>query len=272
VAGAGEADGKVEGDGGFAAASLGVCECEYVRRHHLLENLLACGRIGQPTLDILDRFHHPGFSAYEGEGVSAGDNAARERLASYLVHPAFSLARLHYDRESGVVTYEARAPSRSHLSSPAPDRFSPLDALAALTAFIPEKGQQIVRYYGYYSNKARRLRRKQQPSSAGITPPHSTLPETEQDDFRRHCRQAWARLIRKVYLADPLTCPRCGGTLRIIGFIDNPDLIEKILRHLELWAPGERPRPPPPRCSRTLEPDEDFLAWEATGRLFDGID
>lgn len=50
-------------------------------RHHVLRNLLACGRIGQATLDILDRFHHPGFSAYEGEGVSAGDGAARERLA-----------------------------------------------------------------------------------------------------------------------------------------------------------------------------------------------
>jgi hypothetical protein len=26
-------------------------------------------------MDILDRFHHPGFSAYEGEGVEAGDSA-----------------------------------------------------------------------------------------------------------------------------------------------------------------------------------------------------
>ena len=45
-------------------------------RHHLLKSLLAFGRIGQVTLDILDRFHHPGFSAYEGEGVAAGDSAA----------------------------------------------------------------------------------------------------------------------------------------------------------------------------------------------------
>jgi hypothetical protein len=127
-------------------------------RHHLLKNLLACGRIGQATLDILDRFHHPGFSAYEGEGVAAGDSAARERLASYLVHAPFSLARLRYDRHAGIVTCEPRAPSRSHLSSPAPARFSPLDALAALTAFIPEKGLQIVRYCGYYSNKSRGLR------------------------------------------------------------------------------------------------------------------
>ncbi len=96
------------------------------------------------------------------------------------------------------------------------------------------------------------------------------MPETEPDDFRRHARRAWARLIRKVYLTDPLTCPKCGGTMRIIAFIDDPPVIEKILRYLGLWDPPERP--PPPRHSRRLEPDADFLAWEARDRLLDAID
>jgi hypothetical protein len=52
--------------------------------------------------------------------------------------------------------------------------------------------------------------------------------------------------------------------------IEDPAIIEKILRHLKLWNPPTRP--PPPRPSLTLEPDADFLAWEAVGRLFDGID
>jgi Transposase zinc-binding domain/Putative transposase len=150
-------------DGSFESIpALDTQQLMLLFRHHVIKNLLAAGRIGQATLDILNRFHHPGFSAYEGPGVSAADSADRERLASYLVHPAFSLARLHYHRDAGVVTYDPRAPSRSHPSSPSPLRLSPLDALAALTSFIPEKGQQIVRYYGYYSNKARGLRRKQQ--------------------------------------------------------------------------------------------------------------
>ncbi len=100
-------------------------------RHHVIQNLLAAGRISQTAVDILNRFHHPGFSAYEGEGVSAGDSAARERLASYLVHAPFSLSRLHYDRDAGVVTYDPRTSHRSRLDTPARERFSPLDALAA---------------------------------------------------------------------------------------------------------------------------------------------
>jgi hypothetical protein len=43
----------------------------------------------------------------------------------------------------------SKTSSRWNLPAPAPERFSPLDALAALTAHIPEKGLQIVRYCGY---------------------------------------------------------------------------------------------------------------------------
>ncbi len=47
-------------------------------------------------------------------------------------------------------------------------------------------------------------------------------------------KQRWAELIKKVYAADPLVCVRCGGAMRISAFIDQPDVIEKILTHLGL--------------------------------------
>ena len=34
--------------------------------------------------------------------------------------------------------------------------------------------------------------------------------------------------------ADPLLCPQCGGAMRIIAFIDQPEVIEKILTHPRL--------------------------------------
>ena len=262
--------GVCSADGSFQAIpALDTQQLMLLFRHHVIKNLLAAGRISQATVEILDRFHHPGFSAYEGQGVSAEDSAARERLASYLVHPPFSLARLHYDRDAGVVTYDPRAPSRAHSSPAARQQFSPLDALAALTAFIPEKGQQIVRYYGYYSNKARGQRRRQPAAAAVPGPPPS--PDTAQDDdFRRFCKRSWARLIRKVYLIDPLTFPKCCRPLRIISFIDNPSIIEKILRHLKLWDLPERS--PPLRPATTLAPDPDFLERVAAARPLDAID
>ena len=34
---------------------------------------------------------------------------------------------------------------------------------------------------------------------------------------------------------DPLVCPRCAGTMRILAFIEQPEVIAKILMHLGLW-------------------------------------
>lgn len=33
--------------------------------------------------------------------------------------------------------------------------------------------------------------------------------------------------IRKVYETDPLSCPKCQGEMRIISFIDQPEVIKK---------------------------------------------
>ena len=53
-------------------------------------------------------------------------------------------------------------------------------------------------------------------------------------------------LIKRVYEIDPLECPKCGGAMKVIAFIEPPqgDVIERILRHCGLWTPST-PRPPP---------------------------
>jgi len=47
-------------------------------------------------------------------------------------------------------------------------------------------------------------------------------------------KRAWARLIKQVYELDPLVCPRCNGAMRIIAYIGEPEVIEKILTPLGL--------------------------------------
>ena len=66
-------------------------------------------------------------------------------------------------------------------------------------------------------------------------------------------------MIKKVYEADPLVCPRCSGPLKIISLIGDSPAIEKILRHLKRW---DRPEPPPPSpVGRSIHYDRepDFL-------------
>jgi hypothetical protein len=170
---------------------------------------------------------------------------------------------LHYDRQTHQVTY---AP-KNHVPSPGPD--SPrsatcpaLDFLAALCTHIPDAGQQLIRYYGQFSNvrRARARHACSLPSQPGQSP-------DSQDECARRMRRSWARLIKKVYEADPLICPRCKGPLKIISLIDTPKVIEKILRHLKLWDRPERAPPPPP--PRTLHYDFDLDAAEDASRSFD---
>ncbi len=56
--------------------------------------------------------------------------------------------------------------------------------------------------------------------------------------------------MTKVYETDPLTCPKCQGEMRIISFIDQPDVIKKILQHLGLW---EESYAPPEKNQRKKE-------------------
>jgi len=39
----------------------------------------------------------------------------------------------------------------------------------------------------------------------------------------KQSRAAWARLIKKVYEAYPLSCPRCHNPMKVIAVITDPD-------------------------------------------------
>jgi hypothetical protein len=52
-----------------------------------------------------------------------------------------------------------------------------------------------------------------------------------------------ARLIQKIYEVDPLTCPKCRGSMRIISFIEDPEIIKAILKRLGLWLAKSKPAP-----------------------------
>ena len=47
----------------------------------------------------------------------------------------------------------------------------------------------------------------------------------------------WAERLRRVFNIDISTCPHCGGKLRIIADVTNPDVIEKILKHIAARGP-----------------------------------
>ena len=63
------------------------------------------------------------------------------------------------------------------------------------------------------------------------------------DADARALRRRWAQLICRIFEVDPLVCPPCGATMRIIAFITEPKVIGTILRYLT--AKGIDARSPP---------------------------
>ena len=50
-------------------------------------------------------------------------------------------------------------------------------------------------------------------------------------------------MIRKVYEVDPMLCPQCGGTTKVIAFITDFSVVDRIIDHMKLTFVAERPPP-----------------------------
>jgi hypothetical protein len=228
-----------------------------------LRLLLDAGRIEPGVVANIRSWRHSGFSVDRSVRLPAGDRDGLERLGQYMARSPFSLARLIRITRTGQVVYHAEKHRPHRFPDPAGDDlfggiarnfqlFEPLDVLAELTQHIPDQGEHLVRYYGYYSSKSRGLRARQTGQSdqgQGDPPTARTgAGRPAHPDARARSRfRGWAMLIQRIYQVDPLLCPKCGGAMKIIAFIEarQGDVIRRILEHCSLWK--DLPRRPPPR-------------------------
>jgi hypothetical protein len=150
-----------------------------------------------------------------------------------------------------------------------------LERRRKITQHIPGPGEHLVRYYGWYSNKLRGLRRRQAagvaaaPAVAVCEDSQATAAASASIAARRR-RQRWAELIRRVYEVDPLRCPRCGGQMRIIAFLEPRDqapAIARILRHCGLWT-DPPPQPAPAAKAYPDAPQPEFLYVAEEGGVY----
>ena len=61
-------------------------------------------------------------------------------------------------------------------------------------------------------------------------------PATDEDPksgIRRAVARCWAPLLARIYEGLPLRCERCDEPMRIIAFVLDPPLIERILGHID---------------------------------------
>jgi len=215
------------------------------------------------------QWKHSGFNLFRGDPVPGTHRAELEKMAQYILRHSFSVEKMTYFPQTGRVIYHSRLNPTTRRNF---EVFTATDFLAAITQHIPEKGAQTVKYYGYYSNKARGQRARQEDTvgQAPRLPPAESVDDTWQPERSPYKRRkipsrTWRELIKKAWDVDPMLCPKCGGQMRLISLIEDDSTIEKILRHLDLWEGLARPteRAPPLRLESEYirEPFYDDLPF-----------
>ena len=227
------ADGLFRADGVFVALpAIPARLLEQGFRCEVLKLLVGEHAIGERLSASMLAWRHSGFSVHNRVRVRAGDAEGRKKLAQYMLRAPFSLEKMNYFPDTGMVMV------RSHLHKSLKRNFQLMPGaqwLEMLCRHIPDRFEHLVRYVGWYSTRCRGERARKAVPAAAVQAPE------DGEVVAARATSAWARLIHKVYEVDPLACPKCGTQMHVIALIDDATIIRRILEHLGRWAP-RKPR------------------------------
>jgi len=160
-----------------------------------------------------------GFSLHAGVSCKAGQQKKLERLCRYITRPAISEQRLSI-AGNGNVIYALKTPYSDGTTHVV---LSPLEFIGRLAALVPKPRVNLTRFHGVFSPNSK-LRKKVVPAKPLQNKPSSGKPGVY--------GQTWAQRLKRVFAIDIEKCEKCGGKMKVIASIEDPDVIDKILKHL----------------------------------------
>ena len=181
------------------------------------DDYLKCGRLEYGFLRVrCDTCHHEKL----------------ERLCRYIARPAIAERRLSLANNGNVVIA---------LKTPYDDGtthvvLSPMEFMGRLAALVSRPRMNVTRFHGVFSpnSKLREYVVSQHP----VEEPENPKPKAYS--------MTWAQRLKRVFAIEIEKCEKCGGLVRIIALIEDPDVIQKILKHLGLdQTEDSRNRTPP---------------------------
>ncbi|MEW8333312.1 MAG: IS91 family transposase, partial [Candidatus Thiodiazotropha sp.] len=112
----------------------------------------------------------------------------------------------------------------------------PLDFIGKLAALVPPPRANLTRFRGVFAPnshyRARVVPGRQKPSG------EQERPDEEATPAERRASMTWAQRLKRVFGIDIETCPACGGAVHIVAYIEDADVIEKMLKHVDEKSPG----------------------------------
>ena len=109
--------------------------------------------------------------------------------------------------------------------------FEPLDFIARLAALVPKPRFHLTRFHGVFAPNSKHRAavtsegKEKQPSLPATTEPIA-------DGEKRRGKMSWAMRLKRVFNIDVTVCRHCQGAMRIIACIEDRQVINKILAHI----------------------------------------
>jgi hypothetical protein len=212
-------------------------------RRRFLQRLEEAERLRPETRERFLSWEHSGFSVEATQRLAAGERERAERLARYATRVVVATGKVKR-LAGGRVRIETPPDPRTGRTWLELDE---IEFVHAVCQQVPARGLHLVRYQGVYANRLRRAYREARARLAGVEVRAGAMeaaalgaeeelrpaPPGSVEALRR---QAWARMLRKVFEVEPLVCPRCrreGRTveMEIVAWITDLEVVDRILKH-----------------------------------------
>ena len=177
---------------------------------------------------------HSGFSVDDSVWLDQDDRSSHLRLARYCARCPVSLERLEYHADAGEAGEATYTSDKTTGPTAGVHTFDPLEFIARLAAHIPDKGQVLQRYYGYY---------------AWPSPRHTAQGDRGRNGQRGLTPRRWSTLCRDGGVFQPRRTPPLGRTTAAY-LRDRPAQVSGLrgpdaFRRLHPDATRDRPDPAP---------------------------
>ena len=196
-----------------------------------------------------------GFSLHCNTSVNTHSRDRLRKLVEYMARGPLSNERLEI-REDGTVKLKLKTPwqdGTSHLL------LTPSEFLEKLSAIVPPPRAHLVKWGGVFAANSplrrgivlrpgvKKAGRHKLCAASGAGGDGEAAVDARGE--RPLKGSSWARLLSRVFKVDITRCP-CGGDLRTVAAICDPDEARRYLRHVGL--PADPPARAPPRSYPVL--------------------
>jgi len=152
-----------------------------------------------------------GFSLHAGVACKSNQRKKLERLCRYITRPAIANERLSLARNGDVIVglKTAYDDGTTHVV------LSPMEFMGRLAALVPRPGINLTRVHGVFppNSKLRKHVVPVKPASEKKGKPAKAYV------------MSWAQRLKRVFAIDIEMCEKCGGPVRVIACIEDPEVI-----------------------------------------------